>query len=271
MDGTNKKNPTFSLRKKVLKRVLLGMVAVILVLAGMVAVIAGKNVKAMNHCVDAAMTELRSHYTVTPVDPGEYDGLTLYGLMKFNVEQYEIEGIGNLSVMRVNMGLMQMSTFVITPRDRNLPLLSTDYMYILANRTAYMEFYDVVAQKDDAYTALLEELTAAIGGYQHLENAQTTPAWYTPLTTVTAYKNGGMDEDPMLEQMLVDCLKIYLENGRELPALTEEERAEKLRITTDYTNGLIEKGGISTDVFKSALGADTTRDFFDRVFFGTAG
>lgn len=265
------KNTRSMKMKKVLKRILLGVLAVVLVLTGVVAVIAGRNVKAMNHCVDAAMAELRSHYTVTPVDPGEYDGLTLYGLMKFNVEQYEIEGIGNLSVMRVNMGVMQMSTFVITPRDRNLPLLSTDYMYILANRTAYMEFYDLVNRKDDVYTTLLEKLEEVIGRYDQLDDAQATPAWYAPLLTVTAYKNGGFAEDSQLEQMLVDCLNVYMEHSKELPALTEEERAEKLEITVDYTDGLIEKGGISTDVFKSALGDDVTKDFFDRVFFGTAG
>ena len=256
---------------KILKRILLGVLAVVLVLTGVVAAIAGRNVKAMNRCMDAAMAQLRSHYTVTPVDPGEYDGLTLYGLMKFDVEQYDIEGIGNLSVMRMNVGLMQMSTFVITPRDRNLPLLSTDYMYMLGKRTVYIEFYDLVAQKDGAYTALLDELNAVIGTYDQLEDVQVATTWYTPLLTVGAYKNGGFDEDPMLEQMLVDCLNIYLENGKEFPALTEEERTEKLEITVDYTHGLVEKGGISTDVFKNALGEDVTKDFFDRVFFGTAG
>lgn len=257
--------------KKLLKWVLLGILAVVVVLAGVVAFVAGRNVKAMNHCVDAAMAELRSHYTLTPVDPGEYDGLTLYGVMKFKVEQYEIEGIGNLSVMRMNMGLMQMSTFVITPRDRNLPLISSDFMYILANRTVYVEFYDMVARQDDAYTALLEELDAAISKYSQLEDAEITTTWYSPLLTVGAYKNGGFDDDPQLEQMLLDCLNVYLENGKEFPVLTEEERAEKMEITEDYTHGLIEKGGISTDVFKNALGEDVTRDFFDRVFFGTAG
>ena len=256
--------------KKILKRILLSILAIVLVLVVVVAVIAGKNVKAMNHCVDATMAELRNHYTVTPVDPGEYKDLTLYGLMKFDVEQYEIEGIGNLSVMRVNMGVMQMSTFVITPRDRNLPLMSTDYMYMLANRTAYMEFYDVVAEKDEAYTTLLNDLNAEIGKYDQLEDTQATPAWYAPLLTVTAYKSGGFSEDPQLEQMLVDCLNVYLENSKEFPELTGEERAEKLEITVDYTDGLIEKGGISTDVFKSALGDDVTKDFFDKVFFGTA-
>lgn len=255
--------------RKILGRILLGLLAVIVILAIVIGVMAAKNVKAMNKCVDAAMEELRSHYTITPVDPGEYEDLTLYGLMKFDVEQYEIEDIGNLSVMKVNMGVMQMSTFVITPRDRNLPLLSTDYMYILGNRTAYMEFYDVVAQKDETYNALLTDLSAAIGKYDHLENAETTPAWYAPLLTVTAYKNGSSAEDTDLTNLLTDCLEVYFEHAKTLPELTEEERAEKLEITVDYTDGLIEKGGISTDVFKSALGEETTKDFFDRVFFGT--
>ena len=39
--------------------------------------------------------------------------------------------------------------------------------------------------------------------------------------------------------------------------------------TMDYTDGLIEKGGISTDVFKKELGEEETKNFFDHVFFGT--
>lgn len=38
------------------------------------------------------------------------------------------------------MGIMQMATAVITPRDKNMPLLSADYMYILGKRKAYLEF-----------------------------------------------------------------------------------------------------------------------------------
>ena len=37
----------------------------------------------------------------------------------------------------------------------------------------------------------------------------------------------------------------------------------------EYTDGLIEKGGISTDVFKKDLGEEETKKFFDSVFFGT--
>ena len=48
-----------------------------------------------------------------------------------------------------------------------------------------------------------------------------------------------------------------------------KDKEEKKNITLAYTDGLIEKGGISTDVFKAELGPEITKDFFDQVFFGT--
>ena len=118
----------------------------LLILLAVISVVGFKNVAAMNRCLDTALEELNQHYTVTALDPGEYKELTFYGVVKFNVEQYKIQGLGNLSVMRVNMGAMQMATFVITPQNKNLPLLSADYMYILSNRKAYLEFYDAVKE-----------------------------------------------------------------------------------------------------------------------------
>ena len=203
------------------------------------------------------------------MNAGDYEELKIYGLMKFKVEQYDIEDLGNLSVMRVNMGFMQMATVVITPKDKNVPLLSADYMYIMGNRKAYLEFYDVVKEKDTQYKELLNALADAKSNWEHLENITPSKAWYEHLLTVTTYKAGKADADKDLENMLVESLGIYLEKSKEFPMLTEDERQEKLAITRDYTNGLIEKGGISTDVFKKALGEDVTRDFFDKVFFGT--
>ena len=50
---------------------------------------------------------------------------------------------------------------------------------------------------------------------------------------------------------------------------TEEEKAEKQAITLAYTDGLIEKGGISTDVFKKGLGEEKTAKLFRKVLFAT--
>lgn len=262
---TTKKN-----KRKVILIILGIIVGIILLLAIVISVIASKNVKAMNDCIDSVLAELKEHYTVTPIDAGEYAEMTVSGIMKFHVEQYNIEELGNLSIMRVNMGVMQMATVVITPKDKNMPLLSADYMYILANRKSYLEFYDVVKEKDEPYNQLLTDLSGALEKYQHLDNVETTPAWYADLLTVTSYKGGSFSEDETLKNMLVDSVKVYCEHSKELPPLSEDERAEKLAITTEYTDGLIEKGGISTDVFKKSLGDEETKKFFDNVFFGTA-
>ena len=243
------------------------VVAIVIIMRGVY--MGNSNVKVMNSCVNAVLNELQDNFKVTKLDTGEYGKMKLFGLVKFHVEQYQIEELGNLSIMRVNMGLMQMATVVITPSDKNLPLLSADYMYIMSNRKCYLEFYDVVKEKDEPYVQLLNELSKIKNKYEHLENIETTPAWYQHLLTVTTYKTGKNNADADLEKMLMDNLHVYIEHSKKLPVLSREQKKEKQDITLEYTDGLIEKGGISTDVFKKALGEEKTKKFFDKVFFGT--
>ncbi len=269
-NDTPKKPKNKKRRKKILLTILSILLAIILIVGIVIFINANKNVKVMDDYVDTAMNELKKHYTITPLDPGEYKEMTIYGIMNFDVEQYDIEGLGNLSIMRVNAGFMQMATFVITPTTKNMPLLSIDYMYILGNRKCYVEFYDVVADKDEQYLQLMDALSKVEEKYNYLEDIETSEAWYAHLQTVTFYKGGDSDFDGDFKEMLKDSLSVYLEHSLQFPTLSDEEQDEKLAITLDYTDGLIEKGGISTDVFKDSLGAEETKKFFDNVFFGTA-
>ena len=50
----------------------------------------------------------------------------------------------------------------------------------------------------------------------------------------------------------------------EITAYTAKQ--EKARV---YVNGLLEKGGPSTDVFKKSIGEAKTRELFERILFGT--
>ena len=256
--------------KKIIFIVLIILVAIILLLMGAIAILSKKNVAAMNRCIDTVLEELNKNYTVTALDPGKYKELAFFHILKLNVEQYHIEELGNLSVMRVNMGMMQMATAIITPRNKNLPLLSIDYMYILSNRKAYLEFYDIVKEKDDQYMQLMDALGAVENNYKHLEDFEPSEAWYDNLLTVASFKSCTSEADADLIDLLAESLHIYLEHSKNIPALSVEACQEKLALTTAYTNGLIEKGGISTDIFKKQLGAEETRNFFDNVFFGTA-
>ena len=102
-----------------------------------------------------------------------------------------------------------------------------------------------------------------------MEDTTPTPAWYDSLKTVGFYKIGKAKDDPTLDQMLCDGFETVLSASKELPTLNEEEISAKRKLCKDYSDGLISNGGISTDVFKEQLGEDTTRDFFDKVLFGT--
>ena len=74
-------------KRKIIMGILCAILAIIVVLAIAVAVIAGGNVRAMDHCVEAVLAELRKDHTVTAVDPGEYREMNMYGMMKFDVEK----------------------------------------------------------------------------------------------------------------------------------------------------------------------------------------
>ena len=243
---------------------------IICLLGGFIAVNAAKNKKVMNDTVSQALDVLSQYAKVTPVDPGEYKQIKVYGLMKFDVSQYDVENIGNLSVMTVNMGFMQMSSFVITPYEKNMPLLSMDFMYILGNRKAYAEFYDLVADtSSDEYKSVLSNIRQFESKYSDMSDVETSPAWYDKYLTVALHKSGKRSDDAKINDMFLDAVKCFMETAEPLPLLSDEEKAVKLELTQEYCDGLIENGGVSTDVFKKELGEETTRDFFNKVFFGT--
>jgi len=256
---------------RVVKRILLVLLCLILLIvilvAALIALNAPANVKAMNQAVDIFVSKVSAVYPVTEVDCGEYANMKLNGIMKFKVKQYEVEGVGNLAVMTTNMGLMQMATVVLTPVERDMPLVSMDYMYILSNRTAYLEVYDLVLDKDGEYQNLLQELASVRESYSNLETVTPTAGWYDSLKTEGLYKKTSKTNDLTLLAMLDKALEPILSYGKNLPQLEANERAEKIALQKTYSNGLIENGGISTDTFVKALGADATRAFFDKVLF----
>lgn len=256
---------------KVVKKVLLGILIFIIALIALVGILIAvnspANVKAMNKSVEVFLDTVDDYYTLTEVDCGEYKNLKLFGIMKFNVKQYDVEGVGNLAVMTTNIGVMQMATVVLTPTERDMPLISMDYMYMLGNRTAYLEVYDLVLEQDEEYAALLEQLGAVRADYDSIETVTPSAAWYDSLKTEGFYKKGKKADDDALIEMMhrgLDSVMIY---SSALPELDEEAHAHKTVLQKTYSDGLIDNGGISTDIFVKALGTDETRIFFDSVLF----
>ncbi|MCR4794135.1 MULTISPECIES: hypothetical protein [Ruminococcus] len=257
-------------KKKRWPKVLLVIFIIIGAVIGFVCYNASKNMKVMNRTLDAGMDTISEYAKLTPVDPGEYKQIKMYGLLKFDVEQYDVEDIGNLSVMKVNMGFMQMVSYIITPYKKNMPMLSMDFMYILGKRKAYAEFYDLVSDTDSSeYEGVIEKIKGFESSYSDMEDIKTDPAWYDKYLTVVLHKAAKRDDDEKVEKMFCDAIRCYMEAAKELKPLSDAEKINKLAITQEYCDNLVDKGGVSTDVFKKQLGKDKTKDFFDKVLFGT--
>ncbi len=228
-----------------------------------------KNVDALETSIKEVLALVSKNHQVTECDAGEFRQMTAHRILKFKVKQYEIEKIGNLSVMTVNAGIMQMSSIVFTPVFKDLPLMSCDYMYILGNRKAYVELYDLVNEKSCEYDSWLSVFRENIDKYKDLQDITVSEAWYAHLLTVAAYKAGKARDDERLMALLLDMVKAYTDEADAMPLLSDEGREQKLDIIKKYSDRLIDEGGVSTDFFKKTFGEELTRRFFDRVFFGS--
>lgn len=224
----------------------------------------------MDKDINATLDLISEYYTVTPIDAGEYSSLNIMGMFLFDVQQYEVEGYGNLSIMKTD-GMQQMSTIVLTPYSKELPLISTDYMYNGEGRINYVEFYEVCADADDAgYQQVLNELNVLTDRYSGLISVTPSSGWYDDIRPLGLYKMTDYKSDDIASNMLADSFRITLENSLNLPELTDEQKAAKHQAVQQYSDNLVDMGGISTDMFKMAMGVEKTKDFFNSVFFGTA-
>ncbi len=257
-------------KKKKLPVILLVIVLLIAAAAGLLAYHSAKNTKIMNETIQKGLDTLNGYYQVTPLDAGEYQDMRIYGLMKFHVDQYAVKDLGNLSVMTADMGMMQMVSFMITPFEKNVPLCTLDFMYIMSNRKSYIEFYDLVGDPHtEEYTHVLDALRQMQARYDDIEELEASENWYDSYLSVVMHKKLSAKDEQRNQDMFCDALESYLAASAELEKSSDEDAAKQLAVTESYSSGLIENGGVSTDVFKKALGADTTRDFFRKVFFGT--
>ena len=265
MEETKKK------KHKAGRIILLVILLLIAAIAALICYHSARNTKEMHAVIAGGLETVGEFEKVTPLDAGEFTDIKMNGIMKFHVDQYEVEDFGNLSVMTTNMVFMQMATFTLTPFEKNAPLCTFDYMYIMGNRKSYAEFYDLAADSErEEYTAVIDSLREMSTRYSDLEDVPYEGNWYDDLLSVFLHKKLPAKEEQRNRELFSDALTTYMTAVSALPQNSAEEVAVQVENTKAYSDGLIEKGGVSTDVFKQALGEETTRDFFDTTFFGTA-
>ncbi|MBR4209865.1 MAG: hypothetical protein IKQ24_00580 [Verrucomicrobia bacterium] len=249
-------------------RILLIVAVILVFLCAPIIFFSRRNKASIQRNIEEGLRALKSAYQLTPVDAGEFQSIRLNALMKFDVSQYRIEELGNLSIMTVDSGVMQMLSFVVTPFEKNMPLLSNDFIYVLGGQRALAEFYDLVSDPGTAeYQAILSELKRSLERYAPLPDLPMKEVWYADLFTVRYTKQ--ISDLKVSEQLFADSVASFVRQSAALPLLSKAEQPAKKAAVCRYTEGLLTNGGPSTSVFLNALGEEKTRRFFENVMFGT--
>ena len=124
--------------------------------------------------MDAAAV-LKERFELREITPEKYRTMGS-PMMRFHLEQYAVEGLGNLCVLRTRamLGLMKLVTVVVTPNTgKNVPFLLIDTMDMGKKHLCYVEYYDCTAEGADR-----DLLLAAGAPYADIENYAEKPAWY---------------------------------------------------------------------------------------------
>lgn len=227
-----------------------------------------RNVRFIEARLAAGLARLREHYDVEERDVDPVLANPVIGGRPHHARRYDIAGVGNLLAMTVTESdEAQLSSFVITPYFKDLPLFSTDYVYSGERRFFLIEAYDLTVNHAETFDAFIGKLATLADTWSDMSAFPTQPAWYDDIRPLCIAKAPTPDQDDLSISHFLETLDAFIALEQEMPPLSEGDRAKKWQLNKDYADRLIDEGGVSTDLFTQALGPENTRRFFDEVFF----
>lgn len=198
--------------------------------------------------------------------PDKYRKIYVKGL-PFRVSRFVAPRCCNIAVMEMNALVIKLSTIIITPFDKKAPLASIDVIRIPGKTKYLCESYEFGGSD---YASFYESIPCA--GL----NAEPLPAdlWYSHLRTFGKqfdrglFQRGREQYENFIMEFIGRTCKIYKKVDA-IGAPGNEARDSQIRQVKAYAHRLIEEGGVSTEVFKAAMGAERLADFYDTVLFRT--
>lgn len=228
-----------------------------------------QNIEMIEKRLEDGLALLRRYYDVKEcsVDPALAN--PVIGGRPHHAKRYDISGVGNLLVMSVTEAEEnQLSSFVIMPYYKNLPLFSTDYVYSGDKRFFLLEIYDLSVEHDGAFNAGIDAFRGFGDVLSDMPDIPTRPAWYDDIRPVCFAKAPSKEQDELAIRRFTEFLEMFEKMEQSMSLLTGDVLQEKWEKNKAYADRLIDEGGVSTDLFTAALGAENTRRFFHEVFFG---
>ncbi len=184
------------------------------------------------------------------------------GPMKFEIEAYDIKGVGRISAMKGSalFNLMKMDTIILSSYNKDMPLFSYDRIRVGKKDTLIVEIYDTCKEHKE-----YENILKAKEKFSEYPLYKAKPAWYDSLrckeSFAVTYKKKHDFDTPLKEYM--DAFMKAINEANDI------SREEKKILNAKYVDGLLENGGPSTDMFVKKIGKEKTSLLFRKYLFGT--
>lgn len=126
----------------------------------------------------------------------------------------------------------------------------------------------MAVKHDEQYVDGIKAFETFGAELEEIQNTPTKRCWYDSIRPVCYAKAPTIDQDNLSVQRFLEFLQIFISMEKNQPYLNENELKKKWERNRAYADRLIDEGGVSTELFKKAFGAENTRRFFHQVFFG---
>ena len=206
------------------------------------------------------LNEIQKSFKLVEIPNDNYHKLKVYG-MKFEIKAYDAIGLGRVSIMKAKglFGLMKMDTLMITPTDKDLPLLSYDRINAMGNDTLIIELYDTLVNTCDL--SPLNEINLM---YNHLSNHDLGEHWYDSIKLKESVSKKGKKVNDEYNELTIKYIKAYLG----INTNNIEDKVIKNDKSKTYVDGLLTNGGPSTSIFVKKIGKEKTEELFKNILFG---
>ncbi len=199
------------------------------------------------------MAELKRSFQLVQNDIGTDAVLEKKG-MHFEVESYEVKGLGHLCTIRMKAmgGMMKMETVVLAAEEADMPLINFNRVIVPFNTTQMVELYDNQLQPlDEAACAAYERIKNCDSSFK---DYQSGPHWYDTVIYPFSYaKKKGGDVKPFDET----CRKYLCEYLKQAGRASKCDSEKKKEKTEWFAQNLINNGGPAVDQMTKLFGRET--------------
>lgn len=243
---------------------------ILLILGAYLTYIFISNKKIVNKLKEVGISKVKKENELEELEIGEFKTVYINKILPFKSKIYYIKGLGVLSVMTLNLGIMQMISFNINPFEKDIPQLTIDWIIMLNKRTILIEIYKLMINSEtENYKDFLKKLEEIKGNYKDLKNYKPTEAlWRDKYFSGHIYKSCNKENEDKLLNLFKDLLNAYIEYAKKEKDIDSEQKPKKVEAIKEFADKLVENGGVAINNFKKSLGDEKTKEFLGKVFYG---